>query len=197
MAVKIIKFNVEYGTLGNCIWRDIEVKDNISLAELGYTLLATFDTCAYHQFEFVIDETKYEIIDEDFEYSNTEDMTKVKLSDLSLVSKKAFTMYYDYGTTQTFNIYVVEIKEMEKGHRNAYPKVVAGEGIGIIDDYSEDEIATFIEQINLNGKTDKPFFYKDRTVAWNINNYDIKKDNALLKFEVKKIAEAYAFPMGE
>ncbi len=194
MAVKVIRLHIEYGALGNRLWRDVEVSDKYTLAKLAYTILATFDTCAYHQFEYYIDKTNYAIpVEDDLDdMLNCEDVAAVKLADLHLTIGKTFIFNYDYGTTQTFNISVVSVENMGVGQGTAYPKVVAGEGRGIIDDYSEDELTDLIDEIDKNGKTKKDIYYKDRKVAWNINSYDMKADNALLKLEVKTITDAYA-----
>ncbi len=192
MAAKVLKLHIEYASLGEYLWRDIEVSSNSTLDFLGFNILATFDTCAYHQFEFDINGKVYAIPNDEFDIPDTEDMADFKLSDFDFKIGQQFSMDYDYGTTQTFNISVVSIDDMVKGQGRAFPRISAGVGCGIIDDYSEDELESLIQQIAENGKTDEDIFYKDRAKTWNINDYDIKNDNVLLKSTSQIIAESYA-----
>ena len=45
---KILKFKVGIEGLENKIWREIEINDRRTVADLAYTILATFDSLAYH-----------------------------------------------------------------------------------------------------------------------------------------------------
>lgn len=51
MATQVYTFKITYADCDNRIWRTAAVSSNYTLAELGYMVLATFDTMAYHLFE--------------------------------------------------------------------------------------------------------------------------------------------------
>ena len=52
MATKVYTFHITYEGLEEKIWRKVEVSSNYRLNQLGYMVLAAFDTLAYHLFEF-------------------------------------------------------------------------------------------------------------------------------------------------
>ncbi len=192
MTTNVYKLHVEYEGLESKIWRDIEVSGNYYLNRLGYAILATFDTLAYHLFEFEINDGKYIIPDEEFDEDEDFDMAWFKLYQFEFNVGDTFKMDYDFGTTQTFIFTVTEIRPLEKGGGRAYPKIVAGEGWGIIDDMPSDELAELIDQIENNGKTDEEIFYHDRKYPWDFRPYDMKTDNALLKGMIDNIEDGYA-----
>lgn len=192
MKTNVYKLHVEYEGLENKIWRDIEVSGNYFLNYLGYAVLATFDTMAYHLFEFEIKGERYIIPDEEFDEDEDFDMAWFKLYQFEFNVGDTFTMYYDYGTTQIFIFTVAEIRPLEKGGGRSYPKIVAGEGLGIIDDMTFDELSELIAQVEQNGKTNEEIYYKYENHPWNFRPYDIKSDNALLKGTIASIEEGYS-----
>lgn len=67
MAVQIYTFKITYADCDNKIWRIAAVSSNYTLAKLGYMILASFDTMAYHLFEMKFKGTTYFLTEEDFE----------------------------------------------------------------------------------------------------------------------------------
>ena len=65
MATKVYTFQVTYEGLDDKIWRKVAVSSNYRLDQLGYTVLAAFDTMAYHLFEFYYDGERFEIPNDD------------------------------------------------------------------------------------------------------------------------------------
>ncbi len=45
---KVLKFKVEIEGLEEKLWRVIEITDRRTVADLAYTILATFESLAYH-----------------------------------------------------------------------------------------------------------------------------------------------------
>ena len=45
---KILTFKVGIEGLEDKIWRKIEISDRMTVADLAYTILATFESFAYH-----------------------------------------------------------------------------------------------------------------------------------------------------
>ena len=66
---------------------------------------------------------------------------------------QVLNMAYDFGCNQEFDIEVINIQPMGRGQGRAYPKIIAGEGKGIIDDMSANELAELIEQIDKTGSS--------------------------------------------
>ncbi len=195
MAIKVYTFQISYEGLEDKIWRKAEVSSNARLDQLGYTVLASFDTMAYHLFEFSFGDRCFDFPDED-EFSDGIDMTTVKLADMNLKIGDRIRMDYDYGTTQTFWLELVGIEDMQKGHGTRYPYITDGAGQGIIDDWSCDELIELVKQIDEKGHTDEPVYYKQRSMPWDYRQFNLKSLNVLLKGEIKLIKEGY-FPCEE
>lgn len=191
MSAKVYTFHITYEGLEEKIWRSIAVSSNYRLDQLGYTVLAAFDTMAYHLFEFYYNDGRFEIPNEDA-YEEQIDMAVFKLHELELKIGDSIRMDYDFGTTQTFWIELTDIEEMGRGQGRKYPYVTDGAGRGIIDDMPSDELRELIEQIDKNGKTDEPIYYQNRTFTWDYRWFDLDCINGLLKGEIEMIEDEYA-----
>ena len=66
MATRVFTFHIAYSGLDERIWRDVEVSSKMRLDQLGYVVLATFDTMAYHLFEIIFRGRAYAIPDVDY-----------------------------------------------------------------------------------------------------------------------------------
>ena len=190
MAVKVYTFQITYAGLEDKIWRKAEVSSNARLDQLGYTVLAAFDTMAYHMFEFSFGDRCFDFPDEE-RVSDGINMTTVKLADMNLKIGDRIRMDYDYGTPQTFWLELVGTEDMQKGHGTRYPYIIDGAGQGIIDDMSCEELIELVKQIDEKGHTDEPIHYKERTVPWDYRQLNLKSMNVLLKGEIKMIEESY------
>ena len=191
MATKVYTFHITYEGLEEKIWRKVEVSSNYRLDQLGYMVLAAFDTMAYHLFEFYYDDDRFEIPNEDATFEQI-DMADFKLHQLKLKLGDRIRMEYDFGTTQTFWLELVEIADMKRGWGRRYPYVLDGAGRGIIDDMSCEELRELVAQIDCNGKTDEPLYYQERMMPWDYRWFDLDCMNSLLKGEIELIEEGYA-----
>ena len=191
MAAKVYTFHITYEGLEEKIWRKVEVSSNYRLDQLGYMVLAAFDTMAYHLFEFYYDDDRFEIPNEDAPFEQI-DMADFKLHQLKLKLGDRIRMEYDFGTTQTFWLELVEIADMKRGWGRRYPYVLDGAGRGIIDDMSCEELSELVAQIDRNGKTDEPIYYQERMMPWDYRWFDLDCMNSLLKGEIELIEEGYA-----
>ena len=191
MATKVYTFHITYEGLEEKIWRKVEVSSNYRLDQLGYMVLAAFDTMAYHLFEFYYDDDRFEIPNEDAPFGQI-DMADFKLHQLKLKLGDRIRMEYDFGTTQTFWLELVEITDMKRGWGRRYPYVLDGAGRGIIDDMSCEELSELVAQIDRNGKTDEPIYYQERMMPWDYRWFDLDCINSLLKGEIELIEEGYA-----
>jgi len=191
MAAKVYTFHITYEGLEEKIWRKVEVSSNYRLDQLGYMVLAAFDTLAYHLFEFYYDDDRFEIPNEDASFEQI-DMADFKLHQLKLKLGDRIRMEYDFGTTQTFWLELVEIADMKRGWGRRYPYVLDGAGRGIIDDMSCEELSELVAQIDRNGETDEPIYYQERMMPWDYRWFDLDCMNGLLKGEIELIEEGYA-----
>ena len=191
MATKVYTFHITYEGLEEKIWRKVEVSSNYRLDQLGYMVLAAFDTLAYHLFEFYYDDDRFEIPNEDAPFEQI-DMADFKLHQLKLKLGDRIRMEYDFGTTQTFWLELVEIADMKRGWGRRYPYVLDGAGRGIIDDMSCEELSELVAQIDRNGNTDNPIYYQERMMPWDYRWFDLDCMNSLLKGEIELIEEGYA-----
>ena len=191
MAAKVYTFHITYEGLEEKIWRKVEVSSNYRLDQLGYMVLAAFDTLAYHLFEFYYDDDRFEIPNEDSPFEQI-DMANFKLHQLDLRLGDRIRMDYDFGTTQTFWLELIEIADMKRGWGRRYPYVLDGAGRGIIDDMSCEELSELVAQIDRNGKTDEPIYYQERMMPWDYRWFDLDCMNSLLRGEIELIEEGYA-----
>ena len=191
MAAKVYTFHITYEGLEEKIWRKVEVSSNYRLDQLGYMVLAAFDTLAYHLFEFYYDDDRFEIPNEDAPFEQV-DMANFKLHQLDLKLGDRIRMDYDFGTTQTFWLKLIEIADMKRGWGRRYPYVLDGAGRGIIDDMSCEELSELVAQIDRNGNTDDPIYYQERMMPWDYRWFDLDCMNSLLKGEIELIEEGYA-----
>lgn len=191
MATKVYTFHITYEGLEDRIWRKAEVSSNYRLDQLGYMVLAAFDTMAYHLFEFFYDNGRFEIPNEDAPFEQI-DMADFMLHQLELKPGDRIRMDYDFGTTQTFWLELVAVDDMKRGWGRRYPYVLDGAGRGIIDDMSCEELSELIAQIDRTGKTDEPIYYQERRISWDYRWFDLDCMNSLLKGEIEMIEEGYA-----
>ena len=191
IATKVYTFHITYEGLEDKIWRKVAVSSNYWLDQLGYAILAAFDTMAYHLFEFYYDGERFEIPNEDA-FEDQIDMALFKLHQLRLEIGDRIRMDYDFGTTQTFWIELIEAEDMGRGQGRKYPYIVDGAGRGIIDDMHVDELQELIAQIDNKGKTDEPIYYQNRPFPWDYRWFDLDNINALFKGEIEMIEEGYA-----
>lgn len=199
MSAQIYTFKITYADCDDRIWRIAEVSSNYTLADLGYMILATFDTMAYHMFEMKYKNTTYLLSEEDFSDLPRDDDDKYellwqnKVGTLKMSIGDKIEMTYDWGCCQVFVIDLIRIDDMPKGHGRAYPKILDGAGTGIVDDMPADELLEAIERIDKGGHSE--IYYSstgfDNPPEWDYRNYAIDLDNALLKGMIERIRDSY------
>ncbi len=190
MAAQVYTFKVTYKGCENKIWRVFEVSSNYDLARLGYMILASFDTMAYHLFYIECSGTRYETAIENYgEYPLLQD---AKLSKLNLQIGQHMEMLYDFGCEQEFDIEFIKIADMPKSSGRAYPKIIDGAGRGIIDDMPAFQLMEIINKTDKNGESDFIITTEfGNQMIWDYRDYKINLDNGLLKGEIDAIQEGY------
>ncbi len=199
MAVQIYTFKITYADCDNKIWRTAAVSSNYTLAELGYMVLATFDTMAYHLFKMKFKGMSYFLTEENFEdlpkYDNERyDLLGAhKIGALGLKIGDVIEMTYDLGCMQEFNIELTEISDMPRGHGRSYPKIIDGAGRGIVDDMTAFDLLEAIMKTDENGHSE--IYYSssgfDDVPEWDYRNYSVDLDNVLLKGTIDDIRDGY------
>ncbi len=198
MATDVLTFKITYRDCEEIIWRIVEVSSNSMLANLGYLVLASFDTLAYHLFNFTINGKEYcdEETAEEAMYFNINSHKRdvghyfVKIKDLQLKKNDRFEMLYDFGCDQIFDIELIDVKPMEKYKGGKYPRIIDGQGRGIIDDMSSFELKEIIEKID-NGEPSGIIYDSSADTDWDYKEYNIDLDNCLLKGEISRIQWGY------
>ena len=198
--VSVCTIKTRYVGCEDKIWRVAQISSNAHLCDLGYMILATFDTMAYHLFNITYKGVTYVLPSDEEEIPEDKCVLFVKLSELNFKIGDKLTMIYDFGCEQEFEIEVTDIQPMGRGQGRSYPKIIAGEGRGIIDDMSADDLAELIQQIDKTGSSGIQYagdgIIFENMPDWDYRNYSIEFDNCLLKGIITRIAEGYEELMG-
>lgn len=192
---EVLIFRVGIEGLENKIWREIEIPSRRTVADLAYTILATFNSLAYHLYNIRYKDYIYDCWVSPNENPNFELANAVvtKLSELKLKSKDTMTMNYDYGSTTTFNITYLGSKELKNyKEQELYPLIVNGEGLGMLDDMSDFELKEIVEDIDKLEHSNHHFTPGYETNRkYDYRKYNIKKDNRELKGKILAIKNGY------
>ncbi len=191
MAVQVYTLKITYAGCDNKIWRTAAVSSNYPLSKLGYMVLATFDTKAYHLFEMKYKDTTYFLTEEGIYKRNL--LRAYKVGQLGLSVGDTIEMTYDMGCEQVFHIELLDVSDMPRGHGTAYPKILDGAGRGIVDDMPASELLEAIRKTDEDGHSE--IYYSsdglDDVPEWDYRDYRIVFDNALLKGAIEQICDGY------
>ncbi len=192
---KVLTFQVGIEGLEDKIWRKIEITDRRTVADLAYTILATFDSLAYHLYDIKYKNKVYDCwIDIEYDYRDVElvNATTTKLSDMGLKENDTMEMDYDSGSTTTFKITYLGSREMEKYNGKHYPYIIDGAGRGMLDDLCDFELKEIVDDIDKKGYSEHYFTPGyERTIKYDYRKFNIKNNNALLKGLVLDIKNGY------
>lgn len=192
---KVLTFKVGIEGLEDKIWRKIEITDRRTVADLAYTILATFDSLAYHLYNITYDNKIYDCwvcIEDDYSDIPKVNATITKLKDLELKENDTMEMEYAYGSTTNFKITYLGCTDLERGNGSHYPYVVDGEGRGMLDDMCDFELKEIVEDTDKKGYSEHYFTPGyERTIKYDYRKFNIKNNNALLKGLVLEIKNGY------
>lgn len=191
----LLTFKVEIEGLENKIWRNIEIPERRTLADLAYTILATFDSLAYHLFKIKYrgHEFRSGVSDESHntEYSSA-NAVDFKLRDLRMKENDTMEMEYDFGSPTTFKITYLGSKELSIYEEYLYPSIVDGSGRGMLDDITDYELQEIIEDIDKKGYSEHlvtPGYGKNE--IYDYRDFDIDANNEKLKGLILQIKNGY------
>ena len=191
---KVLTFQVGIEGLEDKIWRKIEITDRRTVADLAYTILATFDSLAYHLYDIVHGKDRYDCMIDPLELDdfNFKDAVRTKLSDVNFDDDNKMVMEYDFGSTTTFNITYLSSREMEGYNGRHYPYIIDGAGRGMLDDVCDFELKEIVDDTDKKGYSE--YFFSpgyERTIKYDYRKFNIKNNNALLKGLVLDIKNGY------
>ena len=189
---KLLKFKVGIEGLEDKIWREIEINDRRTVADLAYTILSTFDSLAYHLYYIMYKDYTFDCfgcieVDED-----SRDAIITKLSVLGLETNDELEMEYDYGFTTTFKITYLGERNMTEFEVYLYPNIVEGAGRGMLDDMCDFEFKEIVEDIDRKGYFDyyvTPGYEKHE--KYDYRKFNLKENNKKLKGLVLEIKNGY------
>ena len=192
---KVLTFKVGIEGLEDKIWRKIEITDRRTVADLAYTILATFDSLAYHLYNIKYNKKVYDCwvcIDDDYSDIPKVNATITKLSDIGLKENDAMEMEYDYGSTTTFKITYLESRDANDYEGYLYPNIVDGAGRGMLDDMCDFELKEIVEDTDEKGYSEHyvtPGYEKYE--KYDYRKFNIKTNNRKLKGLVLEIKNGY------
>lgn len=193
---KVLTFKIEIEGLENKIWRKIEITDRRTVADLAYSILATFHSLAYHLYDIEYKNKFYDCwvcIEDDHRDVELVNAVITKLSSIGLKENDTMRMEYDTGSTTTFIITYLGESEFEKGNGMHYPFVIDGAGYGMIDDITSEELKDIVDDIDKNGKSDYYALCMDgrNSRIYDYRNFDLDKNNLHIRRYFSKIKHGY------
>lgn len=193
MKANVYKFLIGYKGYEEKIWREVEVSGNYSLSKLAYLVLVSFDTLANHLFFIEHNGNHYEIdLYGECEEENNVDPTTISLNKMGLELGSVMKMVYDYGCEQEFVITLKEISDMEKGTSLKYPRIVAGQGKGILDNMFSDDFGEVIKQIDENNKSEQTYLSPTGEYElWDYRDFNIDEMNRTLKSDIEAVQNGF------
>lgn len=193
---KVLTFQVGIEGLENKVWRKIEITDRRTVADLAYTILATFRSLAYHLYDIEYNNKFYDCwvcIEDDYRNVELVNATITRLTNLQLKENDTMIMRYDTGSTTTFKITYLGEREFEKGNGMHYPYIIDGAGYGMIDDITSAELKEAVEDIDKTNKSDYNILCIDgrHTEVYDYRNFDLDKNNLYVRRYFTKIKYGY------
>lgn len=192
---KVLTFRVGIEGLEDKIWRKIEITDRRTVADLAYTILASFDSLAYHLYNVKYNDSIYDCwvyVDDDYRKIPPINAVITKLSSIGLKENDTMEMEYDYGSTTTFKITYLGSRDLERGNGNHYPYIIDGAGRGMLDDMCDFELKEIVDDIDKKGYSEHYFTPGyERPIKYDYRDYNIKSDNILLKGLILEIKNGY------
>ena len=182
---KLFIFRIDIKGLDNKIFRVIEINGGKTLADLAYAILSSSESLGCHP---------YEIIHNDVTYScdiNNISAIKTRLRDINL-NNKTMIMNYDFNKTTTFNIELIDSRDIIDSNEYLYPNVIDGYGRGMLEDISGDELKEIIIDIEENNNLEHPFppRYKKKSL-YDHRYFNLKLVNARLKALMYEMKNRY------
>jgi hypothetical protein len=94
----LYQLKIQLKNITPTIFRTVVVPESITFDELHQTIQLAMGWCNYHLYQFIIDRHNYILIpNEEFDFGNTYNAKKYKISDYFSTIKKSIVYEYDFG----------------------------------------------------------------------------------------------------
>ncbi len=192
---KVLTFRVGIEGLEDKIWRVIEITDRRTVADLAYTILATFDSLAYHLYHIKFHGKVYDCwvcIEDNHSKIPPVNAVVTTLGSIGLTENDVMEMDYDMGSTTTFKITYLGSRDMGEYDGHLYPYIVDGAGRGMLDDISDFQLKAIVDDIDEKGYSDHyvtPGY--EKCEKYDYRKFNIKTNNKNLKGLVLEIKNGY------
>ena len=198
IMTKVLTFKVEIEGLEDKIWRKIEITNRRTVADLAYSILATFRSLAYHLYDIEFKNKFYDCwIDIEDDHRDVELVNAIitKLSDIGLKKNDIMRMEYDTGSTTSFIITCLGENEFKRGNGMHYPHIIDGAGYGMIDDITDWELKKVVEDIDKTGESHYSVLRIDKrnSEIYDYRNFDLDKNNLYVRRYFWKIKYSYEY----
>ena len=193
---EILTFRIGIEGLENKIWREVEIPSRRTVADLAYTILASFNSLAYHLYDIEYKDYLFDCWvcpEKDPYFDELSNAVVTKLSELKLEKNDTMKMEYDTGSTTTFKIIYLGSRKLKSyKEQELYPIVVNGEGLGMLDDMCDFDLKDIVDDIDKLGYSNHYFTPGYETNRkYDYRKYNIKKDNRELKGKILAIKNGY------
>lgn len=134
LSLKAMSFKVELIGPKESMWRKIELPSFMSMADLAYSVFTSYNLSGKYTFLLFHDGINYKNFREDSDllYNNFKYANLTKLEDVNFKNNELVLDYGGFLEMLTFKITYLGC--------TTFPKIVDGNGDGIIEDLSEEEI---------------------------------------------------------
>ena len=193
--MKVLMFKVKINGLKNKIWRVIEVTDKMTIGDLAYSVLASFNSLAYHLYSITYKDREYNCyIDDDLIFNDeiVLDASQSILRDIGLNDNDTMEIEYDFGSTTTFKIRYLGSRELEENDKTYYPSIIDGAGNGMLDDVSGSWLEDIVKDTDKLGYSKYPYspgYETDK--MYDYREFDLKKNNIMIKKTYSLIKKGY------
>lgn len=183
------------------MWRRFQTLNNVTMARLGYIVMTLFEMQASHLFNFEVPfdekpelaksriELQNEYIFNEFEGSIM-DAAKTKVKGVLNHETETMNFYYDYGDGWEIKLTLEKIFEDKELPGKELPRVLEGEGFGIIEDCGG---PGGLEEIVKAYRKKKGSRYQEYSEWLGMEDLDLSTfDRDDMNFRLKKIPRIYS-----
>ena len=205
--MKIYQFYAELEGYKPKMWRRFQVDADITVARLGYIVMAMYEMAASHLL-FIEHErpfltpsgkksSRMELIsrygfpyDDIDVYEDEKEAAKSKLSKINLEAPCRLLVWYDMGDDWRVIVTLEEVQETADLPKKEFPKVLEGKGFGIVEDCGG---VYALEHLAKAFKTKKGKEYKELKEWLGVDDLDMDSfDIDDINFRIKTLPNIYA-----
>lgn len=185
--MKIYTFKVELEGYEE-LYRIIQVKSDISLADLVYMILASFNSLAFQKFKIYLNNKLYVQ-----KYNNEKKIKNEAKSyfledEIENIKKELYIIYLNAYNKLKLNVYFIKENEVDN---KIYPRVIEGKGFCFL----EGKTAKGLKRIIEKSRKDSNFKYFYNTNQGNklfeYDKFNLEENNEYIKKRWLRIKERY------